>query len=99
MTQDPSRDDTRAPHDPIARLDAAFAALEAAVARVAGAERSRVDLADTLAIMDDDRQRLAAALDATTAKAQAMEVASEAVEARLHAMGTHLSALLDGMKA
>lgn len=89
MTQDGSR-------APIERLEAAFAALEAAVARVAGAERSRADLLDTLALMDDDRQRLAADLDAAVAKAHAMEAANNTVERRLEAMSARLLALLEG---
>ena len=87
-----TQDDSRAPME---RLDAALAALEAAVARVAGAETSRADLVDTLAIMDDDRQRLAADLDAALARTQALETANTTVGQRLEAMSGRLATLLD----
>ena len=76
------------------RLDAALSALEAAVARVSSAERSRTDLVDTLAVMDEDRQRLADDLDAALARAKTLEMASDTVEQRLHALGGRLSVLI-----
>ena len=73
-----------------ARLDAALSALEAAVARVAGAEQVRADLSETLAIMDDDRQRLASDLDAALARGRALEAANDSVAARLQKLDERL---------
>lgn len=76
------------------RLEAALSALEAVAARVAAAERSRTDLVDTLAVMDEDRQRLADDLDAALARSRTLEAANEAVEQRLHVLGRKLSDLI-----
>jgi hypothetical protein len=81
--------------DVIARLDAALTALETAVARVAGADKVRADLAETLAVMDDDRQRLASDLDAALSRAQTLAAANEAVAMRLERLGATLGASLD----
>ena len=79
------------------RLDAALSALEGAVGRIAAAERSRTDLVDTLAVMDEDRQRLTDDLDAALARARTLETANEAVEQRLQAVDRRLSDLLSGL--
>lgn len=76
------------------RLEAALSALEAVAARVAAAERSRTDLVDTLAVMDEDRQRLADDLDAALARSGALEAANEAVGQRLQALDRKLLALI-----
>ena len=78
------------PNNVTARLDAALSALEAAVARVAGAEQVRADLSETLAIMDDDRQRLAADLDAALTLSRTLEAANDAVAVRLQNLGERL---------
>ena len=80
--------------DVTARLDAALTALESAVARVAGADQARTDLADSLAVMDDDRQRLAADLDAALFRTKTLEAANDAVATRLE----RLSETLGGLK-
>ena len=85
-------DDTR---DVTARLDAALTALESVVARVAGAEQVRADLSETLAVMDDDRQRLANDLDTALARTQALEVANDAVASRLERLRDTLGAPAD----
>ena len=86
-----TEDDQRTGMD---RLDAALSALEALVSRVAEAERSRIDLVETLAVMDEDRQRLADDLDAALARSRTLETANEAVGQRLQALGHRLSGLI-----
>lgn len=76
------------------RLEAALSALEAVVSRVAAAERSRTDLIDTLAVMDEDRQRLADDLDAALARSRTLESANDVVGQRLRAIDRKLSGLI-----
>ncbi len=90
MDADDSRDVT-------ARLDAALTALESAVARVAGADQARTDLADSLAVMDDDRQRLAGDLDAALFRAKTLEAANEAVATRLEKLDARLADAAGGV--
>lgn len=81
------------------RLEAALSALEAVASRVAAAERSRTDLIDTLAVMDEDRQRLADDLDAALARARTLEAANEAVEQRLQMLDRRLTRLIGATDA
>jgi hypothetical protein len=81
------------------RLDGALAALEGAAARIAGSERTRADLIESLAVMDDDRQRLADDLDAALARTRTLEVAGDAARATLDRACERLSALIDGGEA
>lgn len=81
------------------RLDAALTVLEAAVARGAAAEQTHADLTTSLAAMDEDRQRLAAELDAALARADRLEAASEAVQQRLEHAARRALGLLDGADA
>lgn len=76
------------------RLEAALSALEAVASRVAAAERSRTDLVDTLAVMDEDRQRLADDLDAALARARTLETANETVGQRLRMLDHTLAGLI-----
>ena len=76
------------------RLDASLAALEAAVARTVASETTRVDLADALAVMEDDRQRLASELDSALARSQALERANGAAEQRLQDVAGRIDRLL-----
>lgn len=78
------------------RLDAALAALEAAASRAALAERSRADVTEALAAMDEDRQRLADALDGALTRAAALEQVNDAVGRRLDQACTQLADLLTG---
>lgn len=75
--------------DALRRLDAALALLDAAVARRLDAERSRGDLEGELALMQEDRARLAAELDGTLAQLAEAMAAADDVEHRLdRAIGT-----------
>ena len=70
------------------RLSAALDQLEAAADRSARAGAEKRDLADTLAVMQDDRGRLANELDAALTRSQALEHATQEVAHRLgHAGG------------
>lgn len=77
------------------RLASALDLLEAAVARRAAAEAARADLAEELAVMQDDRARLALDLDAATARAKTLEAASQQVSRRLDKAGQSIRALIE----
>ncbi|WP_349236429.1 DUF4164 domain-containing protein [Bosea vaviloviae] len=67
----------------LARLDGALAQLEAAARRRVDAERGRANLETELALMQDDRARLAAELDGATARLGDVETAAADVDQRL----------------
>ncbi|SFL60872.1 DUF4164 domain-containing protein [Methylorubrum salsuginis] len=67
----------------IGRLDAALALLETAVARRLEAERSRGDRETEFALLEEDRARLAAELDAAGARLARMNVTTGEVGRRL----------------
>lgn len=69
--------------DALGRLDAALNRLEAAVGRRLDADAIPDDRDAELAIMDEDRARLAAALDAASYRLAEMEKAAGAVGTRL----------------
>ena len=68
---------------PIGRLDAALLRLEAAVGRRLDSDAEPDDRDAELAIMDEDRARLAAALDAASARLTEMEATAGAIGHRL----------------
>lgn len=73
----------------LARLGTALGRLEAVVARRVEADAAPDDRDTELALMEQDRARLAAALDAATAQLAAVEAAADAVGQRLdRAIGT-----------
>ena len=75
--------------DALERLDIALLRLEAAVGRRLESDAEPDDRDAELAIMDEDRARLAAALDAASARLAEMEVTTNAVGHRLdRAIGT-----------
>ena len=76
------------------RLSGALDQLEAATERLGRAGAERRDLEDTLALMQDDRARLADELDAALARTQALERATNEVTTRLSSAGTTLRRLL-----
>ena len=76
------------------RLGSALDQLEAAAERLSRAGADRRDLEDTLAVMEDDRGRLAGDLDSTLAHKQALEEANDRVAERLGKAGATLRALL-----
>lgn len=76
------------------RLSAALDQCEAAVERLAGAGAEKRDLLDALAIMDDDRGRLAGELDAAQIRARTLETATVEVAQRLGRAGGALRRML-----
>ncbi|HWG03377.1 MAG TPA: DUF4164 family protein [Beijerinckiaceae bacterium] len=87
--------------DPATRLDAALRRLaaaldqlEAAAARRAQADAVRSDVEEELAIMRDDRARLAVELDGTVARTQSLQTANAEVSRRLDRVSTVLRSVL-----
>ena len=76
------------------RLGAALDQLEAASVRLARSGSEKRDLADTLAVMQDDRSRLAHELDAALTRTQVLEHATDEVAARLGVAGGTIRRLL-----
>lgn len=76
------------------RLRAALDALEAAVARRLETETSRSDLEEELAVMQDDRCRLALELDAALAQKNTLEKNRDEVLRRLDATSAGIRAVL-----
>lgn len=73
----------RALDEALARLDTALTRLEASVAHRIEAEREPGDLETELAIMAEDRARLAAELDAASARLATVEATTSDVGHRL----------------
>jgi chromosome segregation ATPase len=83
-------EDAAAPTKLPERLDAALKQLAAALDRLdaaserrAQADALRTNLEDELAVMQDDRSRLAAELDGAIARARSLELANDEVARRL----------------
>ena len=72
------------------RLEAALARLEAVVAERFQAERAPGEVETELALMGEDRARLAAELDAASARLAAVEAATDDVS---HRLGRAISAV------
>ncbi|HEX3495007.1 MAG TPA: DUF4164 family protein [Methylocella sp.] len=66
------------------RLAAALDRLDAAGERRAKADALRTNLEDELAVMQDDRSRLAVELDSAIARAKSLELANDEVARRLN---------------
>jgi len=66
------------------RLAAALDRLDAASDRRAKADALRANLEDELAVMQDDRSRLAVELDGAIARAKSLELANDEVARRLN---------------
>ncbi len=77
------------------RLSAALDQLEAASARLGKAGADKRDLIDTLAVMEQDRSRLAEDLDASLTRARLLEQAADEVAARLARAGGVLRRLIE----
>jgi chromosome segregation ATPase len=76
------------------RLAAALDKLEAAGERRAKADAVRGNLEEELAVLQDDRSRLAVELDGAIARAKSLEVANEEVGRRLHHASAEIRAVL-----
>ncbi|WP_395667029.1 DUF4164 family protein [Methylocella sp.] len=73
--------------DALGRLSAALERLAAASARRLKADGRRGDLEEELAVLQDDRSRLAVELDAALARAASVEAAAEDVVRKVKSAG------------
>lgn len=76
------------------RLAAALDQLEAASERRVRAEALRANLEEELAVMQDDRSRLAVELDGAVARSNALEQANDEVARRLKSVSATIKAVL-----
>src|SRR5580658_3597447 len=76
------------------RLDAALDRLDAASDRRAKADALRANLEDELAVMQDDRSRLAVELDGAIARAKSLELANDEVARRLNGASAEIRGIL-----
>ncbi|GEP11398.1 DUF4164 domain-containing protein [Methylobacterium gnaphalii] len=81
--------------DALRRLDLAMVRLEAAVTRRVEADEARADRDIELALMDEDRARLAAELDAASAQLARMANVTGEVERRIDRAIDTVSTVLD----
>ena len=80
------------------RLSAALEKLEAASDRRAKAEALRANLEEELAVMQDDRSRLAVELDGAVARSMSLEAANDEVARRLKSANAALRAVLSAVE-
>jgi chromosome segregation ATPase len=76
------------------RLATALDRLDAASERRAKAEALRTNLEDELAVMQDDRSRLAVELDGATARATSLELTNDEVARRLSGASAEIRGVL-----
>jgi chromosome segregation ATPase len=76
------------------RLGAALDRLDAASDRRAKADALRANLEDELAVMQDDRSRLAVELDGAIARAKSLELANNEVARRLNGASAEIRGIL-----
>ncbi len=76
------------------RLGAALDRLDAAIERRARADALRTNLEDELAVMQDDRSKLAAELDGAIARANSLELANSEVARRLSGASADIRGVL-----
>jgi chromosome segregation ATPase len=76
------------------RLAAALDRLDAASDRRAKADALRANLEDELAVMQDDRSRLAVELDGAIARAKSLELANDEVTRRLNGASAEIRGIL-----
>ncbi|MFM8859946.1 MAG: DUF4164 family protein [Methylocystis sp.] len=81
------------------RLNRALDQLESAVAARLENEWTSAEREEELAIMQDDRARLALDLDSALARASILEKTNDEVLRRLDVVGAHVSAVLDAGRA
>ena len=91
----PSFDEAPRLDEALRRLASALDQLEAATARRAAAEAARADLTEELAVMQDDRARLALDLDAALARAKRLEATSQQVSRRLDKTSASIRTLIE----
>ncbi len=78
------------------RLAAALDRLDAASERRAKADALRANLVEELAVMQDDRSRLAVELDGAIARAKSLELANDEVARRLNGASAEIREVLAG---
>ena len=76
------------------RLAAALDRLDATSERRARADALRTNLEDELAVMQDDRSRLAVELDSAIARAKSLELANDEVARRLNGASAEIRGVL-----
>ena len=81
------------------RLNAALGQLEAAAERRAQSDAARVNLEEELAIMQDDRSRLAVELDGAMARGKTLTHANDEVARRLLRASATIGAVLGSFAA
>ncbi len=80
------------------RLSVALEKLEAATERRVKAEALRANLEEELAVMQDDRSRLAVELDGALARSSSLEATSDEVARRLNEASAAVKAVLGGLR-
>jgi predicted nucleic acid-binding Zn-ribbon protein len=78
-------------------LTAALDRLDAARERCAKADSLRANLEEELAVMQDDRLKLAVELDGASARTRALESANDEVKRRLAHVSAEIRAVLSGL--
>jgi hypothetical protein len=78
------------------RLTAALDRLDAASERRAKSDALRTNLEDGLAVMQDDRLRLAVELDGAIARSKSLELANDEVARRLNGASAEIRGVLAG---
>lgn len=81
------------------RLTAALDQIEAAAERRALADAARVDMETELAVMQDDRARLAVELDGAAARARALDHATAEAAKRLERANATIRDVLDAIES
>lgn len=77
------------------RLSVALDQLETATQRRAALDAQRADLVEEAALLEDDRARLAADLDAASARERALEATQAQIAQRLARAGEAIRAVID----
>lgn len=85
--------------DALTRLDAALVALEAAVVRRQAADARRADAEKELAVMQDDRARLAVELDGALTRLQRLEATAGEVDRRVERAMSEIRGVLARVEA
>lgn len=81
----------------LARLHAAIDQLEAAVERRGDTDAAHANLDEELAILQDDRARLAIDLDSVLARSRNLASTNEDVAARLRQLGLSVRGVIDSI--
>lgn len=81
------------------KLAAALDRLDAANERRAKADALRANVEEELAVMQDDRSRLAVELDGAVARSKSLELANHEVARRLNHASAEIKAVLSGAAA